>query len=295
MQIGTVFPQLESGTDPAMLRDYATRVEDAGYAHILAYDHVLGVDPSWDDWDGPYNNADSFHEPLTTFSHLAAPTEDIEFVTGIVILPQRQTALVAKQAAQVDVLSEGRLRLGVGNGWNPYEYRALGQDFTERGRRIEEQIDVLRRLWTEAVVEFDGEFHTLPEVGINPRPVQQPVPVWLGGMADPVKRRVAEMADGWIPQFQPGDEAEEHLADLAAYADEAGRNVDDIGIQGRVFAVPGEEDEWIDRVQAWEDLGADHLALDTMYQDIGDIDAHADHLERVAKVLGDAGFDLAGT
>jgi probable F420-dependent oxidoreductase len=295
MEIGTVFPQLESGTDPAMLRDYATRVEAAGYDHLLAYDHVLGVDPSWEDWDGPYDNADTFHEPLTTFSHLAGATDEIEFVTGIVILPQRQTALVAKQAAQVDVLSNGRLRLGVGNGWNPYEYRALGQDFSERGRRIEEQIEVLRHLWTEDVVDFDGEFHRLPEVGINPRPVQQPIPVWLGGMADPVKRRVARMADGWIPQFQPGEEAQEHLADLERYAEEENRELADIGIQGRVFAVPGEDDEWIDRAQAWTDLGADYLALDTMYQDIGDIGAHADHLEEVAAVLGDAGFDLGGS
>ena len=292
MKIGTVFPQIEIGDDPATVREYATRVEAAGYDHVLAYDHVLGVDPARENWDGPYDNADQFHEPLTTFSHLAAVTEDLTFVTGILILPQRQTALVAKQAAEVDVLSGGRLRLGVGNGWNHHEYTALGQDFGERGRRIEEQIEVLRHLWTEDVVAFDGDFHEIPEMGINPRPTQQPIPIWLGGMADPVKRRVARQADGWIPQFQPGEEAEAHLADLDEYAQEAGRSLEDIGIHGRVFAVPGEEDEWIERAQAWADLGADYLAMDTMYQDIDGPAAHVEHLEAVAEVLGEAGFDL---
>ena len=215
MEIGTVFPQLEIGDDPETVGDYARRIEDAGFEHLLSYDHVLGVDPAWDDWEGPYDNADTFHEPLTTFSYLAGVTDSLEFVTGILILPQRQTALVAKQAAQVDRFADGRFRLGVGVGWNPHEYVALGEEFGERGRRIEEQVEVLRALWTESVVDVEGEYHRIEELGINPRPVQQPIPVWMGGMADPVKRRVGRLADGWLPQFQPDDEgAEDDLADV---------------------------------------------------------------------------------
>jgi probable F420-dependent oxidoreductase len=289
MEIGAVFPQLGIGTDPATMRDYARRVEAAGYDHLLLYDHVLGVNPDWDDWEGPYDNADTFHEPMTTMSYLAGATEEIEFVTGILILPQRQTALVAKQAAQVDRFADGRFRLGVGVGWNPYEYRALGEDFSVRGKRSEEQIDLLRRLWTEAAVDFEGDFHEIPDLGINPRPVQQPIPIWLGGMADPVKRRIARMGDGWIPQFQPGEEAEEHLADLYDHADEVGRDPDDIGIQGRLVAKPDDAEDWLDRAGGWQDLGADYVAVGTMGQGLAP-EEHATHLESVAETLGDAGF-----
>jgi probable F420-dependent oxidoreductase len=291
MEIGTVFPQLEIGDDPAILADYARRVEAAGLDHVLAYDHVLGVDPGWEDWEGPYDNADTFHEPLTTFSYLAGITDDLEFATGILILPQRQTALVAKQAAQVDRFADGRFRLGVGVGWNPHEYVALGEDFGERGRRIEEQIDVLRELWTEPVVEFEGEYHRLDEVGINPRPVQQPIPVWMGGMADPVKRRVGRMAEGWFPQFQPGDEdAEDDLADVYAAAEEAGRDPDDVGIHGRFWAVPDDTEDWVERARAWEDLGADYLAISTMYQDLDSPEDHTALVEEVADEFADAGL-----
>lgn len=243
MEIGTVLPQVEIGHDPRTLVDYARRVEDAGYEHVLAYDHVLGVDPDREGWDGPYDYESTFHEPLTTFAHLAGVTDELAFVTGILVVPQRQTALVAKQAAQLDRFADGNLRLGVGVGWNEPEYVALGQEFSTRGRRIEEQVEVLRALWTDELVEFDGEFHEIPDAGIRPLPVQRPIPVWMGGMAEPVKRRVARLADGWLPQFQPGEEADEHLADLYAYAEEAGRDPDDVGISGRMYAVPGEEDE----------------------------------------------------
>jgi probable F420-dependent oxidoreductase len=290
MQIGTVLPQLEIGDDPDTLVDYAQRIENAGYQHLLTYDHVLGVDPSWDDWEGPYDNADMFHEPLTTFSYLAGQTDSLEFVTGILILPQRQTALVAKQAAQLDRFADGRFRMGVGVGWNPHEYIALGKDFGERGRRIEEQIDVLRQLWTEDVIDFEGEYHRIEELGINPHPVQQPIPVWMGGMAEPVRRRVGRMADGWMPQFQPDDEdAESMLQDVYDAAEEAGRSPDDVGIEGRMYAVPGEREEWVERAEAWADLGADYLAISTMYQDLEEAE-HTSHLEEVADELGDAGL-----
>jgi probable F420-dependent oxidoreductase len=289
MEIGTVLPQLEIGPDPATLADYATRIEDAGYEHLLAYDHVLGVDPDRENWDGPYDYESQFHEPLTTYSYLAAHTDDLAYVTGILILPQRQTALVAKQAAQVDRFTDGNFRMGVGVGWNAPEYVALGEEFSERGRRVEEQVEVLRKLWTEELVEFEGEFHEIPDAGINPLPVQQPIPVWMGGMADPVKRRIARMADGWMPQFQPGDEADEHLADLYAYAEEVDRDPDDIEISGRMYAIPGEEDEWVERAQAWQDLGAEYLSVTTMYQGL-EAEEHTAHLEEVASVLSETGL-----
>ena len=291
MEIGTVFPQLEIGDDPETIGDYARRIEDAGFEHLLSYDHVLGVNPAWDDWEGPYDNADAFHEPLTTFSYLAGVTDSLEFVTGILILPQRQTALVAKQAAQVDRFADGRFRLGVGVGWNPHEYVALGEEFGERGRRIEEQVEVLRALWTESVVDFEGEYHRIEDLGINPRPVQQPIPLWMGGMADPVKRRVGRLADGWLPQFQPGDEGvEDDLADVYEAAEEAGRDPDDVGLHGRIWAVPGEEEEWVERARAWQDLGADYLAVSTMYQDLDGPDDHAALLGEVADAFADAGI-----
>lgn len=289
MEIGVTLPQLEIGPDPETLLDFATRAEAAGYAHILAYDHVLGVNPDREGWEGPYDYEDQFHEPLTLFSLVAGPTEDIEFVTGILILPQRQTALVAKQAAQVDRFSDGRLRLGVGIGWNEPEYVALGKDFSTRGRRVEEQVEVLRALWTEELVDFSGEFHEIPDMGLDPMPVQQPVPVWMGGMADAVKRRIARLADGWLPQFQPGEEAEAHMADLASHAEAVGRDLDDIGIHGRVYAVPGETDDMLRRVDEWAELGADHLSVNTMYQGLS-AGQHTDHIEAVAEELAATGF-----
>lgn len=289
MEFGTVFPQLEIGHDRRTLVDYARRVEAAGFGHVLAYDHVLGVNPDREGWDGPYDYEDTFHEPLTTFSYLAGQTDDLAFVTGVLVLPQRQTALVAKQAAQLDRFTDGTLRLGVGVGWNGPEYVALGEAFSTRGRRIEEQVEVLRALWTDELVDFDGEFHEIPGAGIRPRPVQRPIPVWMGGMADPVKRRVARLADGWIPQFQPGEGAEGHLADLREYAEDAGRDPEEIGLHGRMYAVPGERDEWVERAEAWRDLGADYLSVSTMYQGF-EAEEHAAHLEAVAEVLADTGL-----
>ena len=187
MRIGVVFPQLEIGNDPALIRDYAQAAESLGYDHILVYDHVLGANRETHDWlRGPYRHPDAFHEPFVLFGYLAGLTEKIELVTGILILPQRQTALVAKQAAEVDVLSGGRLRLGIGIGWNSVEYEALGEDFSNRGRRSEEQIEVMRGLWTNDLVTLNGRWHTITDAGINPLPVQRPIPVWFGGYDDRV-------------------------------------------------------------------------------------------------------------
>jgi len=289
MELGTVFPQLEIGHDPRGLVDYASRIEAAGYGHVLAYDHVLGVNPDREGWDGPYDYEDTFHEPLTTYSYLAGQTEELEFVTGVLVLPQRQTALVAKQAAQLDRFTDGNLRLGVGVGWNEPEYVALGEEFSTRGHRIEEQVEVLRALWTDELVDFEGEFHEIPDAGIRPRPVQRPIPVWMGGMADPVKRRIARVADGWMPQFQPGEAAEAHLDDVREYAEDVGRDPAEVGLHGRMYAVPGEREEWVERAEAWRDLGADYLSVSTMYQGL-EGGEHAAHLETVADVLADAGL-----
>jgi probable F420-dependent oxidoreductase len=215
------------------------------------------------DWRGTYDAEDSFHEPFVLFGYLAALTTRIELVTGVLVLPQRQTALVAKQAAQVDVLCGGRLRLGVGVGWNRVEYDGLGTDFTNRGRRIEEQIDLLRALWTEPVVDFTGRWHRVQDAGINPLPVQRPIPIWLGGQAEPVLRRVDAVGDGWFPQMLPDQRARDMLDRLRDYADAAGRNPTRIGIEPRVELRYEEPDRWPALVDGWRELGATHLAIST--------------------------------
>ena len=178
MKIGVNFPQTEIGTDVSVLRDYAQAAEDLGYDHLLAYEHVLGAQPGdhHPGWSGVYNYQTTFHEPFVLFAYLGAITSRIEFVTGILILPQRQTALVAKQAGEVDLLTGERLRLGVGLGWNDAEYESLNENFHNRGRRVEEQIEVMRRLWTEEVVTFEGKWHKLNHMAIAPRP-RRSVPV----------------------------------------------------------------------------------------------------------------------
>src|SRR5918993_2963294 len=212
MQIGVVFPQTEIGADVTAVRRYATRVEQLGFAHLLAYDHVLGADPEVHaPWRGPYDLHTTFHEPFVLFGYLAAATT-LELVTGVIILPQRQTALVAKQAAEVDLLTDGRFRLGVGIGWNAVEYEALGESFDDRGRRMSEQIPLLRRLLTERVVTHAGEFDHITGAGLAPLPLQRPIPVWIGGQSAPAYRRIGRLADGWVPQVAPGPRLREATA-----------------------------------------------------------------------------------
>jgi len=257
MKIGVVFPQTEIGNDPVVIRDYAQAAEQLGYSHVLVFDHVLGAHP--DRFEGrfrpPYNYRTNFHEPFVLFGYLAAVTTTLELTTGIVILPQRQTALVAKQAAAVDVLTKGRMRLGVGIGWNFVEYEALGENFRNRGRRIEEQIALMRRLWTEELVEFDGRWHKVKQAGLAPLPVQRPIPIWMGGMAEPVLKRIAKIADGWFPQFQPGAQSSETVERLRGYIRDAGRDVDAVGIEGRISMFNTPEGSWGEALQAWRALG----------------------------------------
>ena len=234
MQIGVVFPQTEIGAQVADVRRYATGVEELGFAHLLAYDHVLGADPEVHaPWHGPYNVDTMFHEPFVLFGYLAACTR-LELVTGVIILPQRQTALVAKQAAEVDVLTQGRFRLGVGIGWNAVEYEALGESFGDRGRRMSEQIPLLRRLLTERVVSHVGEFDRITGAGLAPLPVQRPIPIWIGGQSAPAYRRIGRIADGWFPQVPPGPLLDEAVSIVADAASEAGRDPATLGMEGRV-------------------------------------------------------------
>src|SRR5579883_498792 len=200
MQYGVVFPQIEFGNDPEAIKDYAQAAEGMGYDYLLIYDHVLSAHPEREPkLTGPYTHEHPFHEPFVLFGFLAGATKRLQLTTGILILPQRQTALVAKQAAEIDVLSKGRLRLGIGLGWNYVEYEALGTDFKTRGRRVEEQVEVLRKLWTEPLVTFRGKDHVISNAGLNPMPIQRPIPIWFGGAAEPALRRAARLADGWMP------------------------------------------------------------------------------------------------
>jgi probable F420-dependent oxidoreductase len=273
------------GTDPAVIRDYAQAAEDLGYAHVLAYDHVLGADPSnREGWRG-YTHETMFHEPLTLFSYLAAVTRRLEFVSGVIVLPQRQSALVAKQAAEVDVLSDGRLRLGVGIGWNAVEYEALGEDFHTRGARIEEQIEVMRLLWTREVVSYEGGYHRIDEAGINPLPVQRPIPVWMGARADVGLRRTARVADGWFPLGPPDDRMREDIAHLRGYLEEAGRDPESVGIEARVDVGRVPQEEWIAQTEAWRSLGATHVSVNTMNAGLRSPQEHIETIQRYKEAL----------
>ena len=286
MQIGVVFPQTEIGTDPGGIRAYAAAIEEAGYRHVLAYDHVLGADPGhYPGWSGPYNVADTFYEPLALFAFLAG-ISGLEFVSGVVILPQRQTALVAKQAAVVDVLSGGRLRLGIGLGWNAIEYEALGPDFHTRGKRMDEQIELLRRLWTEPVVDFEGRFDVVKGAGIAPLPLQRPIPIWIGSRhVERALQRVGRLTDGWIPLGSPDEQFEAARSIVRAAAVDAGRDPEAIGIEGRLEYGNGDLDRMRVTAQAWREAGASHLSVNTMRADLVGADGHIAALEQVAKAV----------
>ena len=281
MRVGVVFPQTEIGTDPALIKDYAQTAEELGFLHILAYDHVVGANPaSRPGWKPAYSYLDTFHEPLVLFGYLGGLTKKVELVTGIIILPQRQTVLVAKQAATLDVLSGGRLRLGVGIGWNPVEYEALGENFNNRGRRSEEQIEVMRKLWTQELVTFEGRWHKIIDAGINPLPVQRPIPIWFGGSDDRALRRLAKLGDGWFPLMAPDDKCRAAIEKIRLYTREAGRNPDDIGIEGRIGFGQGSPDSWLRELQAWKDLGATHVSLNTMRAGLSSPSAHIAAIQR---------------
>ena len=293
MQLGVVFPQTEIGADPLAIRDYVQAAEAQGFRHLVVYDHVLGADTRHhQNWVGSYTSNDMFHEPFTVFSYMAALTHQLEFVTAILILPQRQTVLVAKQAAQVDLLSGGRLRLGLGIGWNHVEYEALGENFRNRGRRTEEQIEVLRALWTQEVVNFEGRWHRITHAGINPLPVQRPIPLWFGAgrsrepiPVEVVLRRIARFGDGWFPSFAPDDTGREVVSRLRDYARDAGRDPAAIGMEARINLADGNPDFWSQRAAAWADLGATHLSVNTMNAGLTSPDAHIKAIEEFKEAI----------
>jgi probable F420-dependent oxidoreductase len=271
MKFGVTLPQIEIGRDPQPIREFALAVESLGYDYLMLYDHVLGADmkvhKDWRPRKGQppiYTSEDLFHEPLILYAYLAAVTQRIEFATGVIILPQRQTVLLAKQTAEVDVLSRGRLRLGFGIGWNELEYQGLGMNFHDRGKRSEEQIAVLRMLWTQESVTFSGQWHTLNGVGINPLPDQRPIPIWLGGAADAVLERVARIADGWYaPSSLQEQEVAEHIGRLRQYAKQHGRDPATVGIEGIVRLRGRTIEECVENYRMWRRLGATRVTFNT--------------------------------
>lgn len=284
MQLGAIFPQTELGADPTAVRDFVQAAEGLGYEHLIVFDHVLGADVAHHQgWQGPYTHRDLFHEPFVLYGYLAAVTQRIELVTAVIIMGQRQTALLAKQAAEVDVLSGGRLRLGVGIGWNAVEYEALGENFRNRGKRSEEQIAVLRALWTQEVVDFHGTWHHISHAGLNPLPVQRPIPLWLGGggtTVEPVIERVGRLADGWFPQCAPDAVGRAAIERMRGYARAAGRDPAAVGIEGRISVAQSTPDSWGQQAEDWSSLGATHLSVNTMRAGLQTPDAHIAAIEK---------------
>ena len=286
MRYGVVFPQTEIGKDPSAIRDFAQAAEELGYHHLLAYDHVVGANPaSRPGWRPPYTYKDTFHEPFVLFGYLAGLTKRIELATGVIILPQRQTVLVAKQAAALDVLSGGRLRLGIGIGWNPVEYEALGENFKNRGRRSEEQVEVMRKLWTQELVTFEGEWYKITDAGLNPLPIQRPIPIWFGGGHDQTLRRVARLGDGWFPLLGPDDKCRAMIEKIRAYTREAGRDPRSVGIEGRIMVGQGSPEQWTKEIQAWKELGATHVTANTMKAGFSSPSGHVEAIRRFRAVF----------
>lgn len=285
MQIGVVFSHAEVGGDVVGVRDWTQAVQDLGYDFVVASDHVVGADPAgYPELERVYSIESRLHEPLTLFAFLAGVAPRLGFLSSVIILPQRQTALVAKQAAEIDVLTGGRLRLGVGIGWNPVEFTALGMDFRNRARRFEEQIAVLRRLWTERTVGLEGRYHTLRAEGINPLPVQRPIPVWIGAAAEAAVKRACVIGDGYLPLAPLEGGWQATLDKVHGWLREAGRDPATFGIEGRLDAGKGTPDDWIKTIAMWRGFGASHLSVGM--SGLGGVDAHVRRLREVQGLVG---------
>ena len=298
MQIGAIFPQTEIGSDPGAIREYAQAAEQLGYSHLFIADHVLGASADYHAHmaDGYYTNRSIIHESFTTMGYIAGITERIGLTTGILILPQRATALVAKQAAAVDVLSNGQLRLGIGVGWNHVEYEALNRNFRDRGRRSEEQIALMRALWTQEVVDFHGRWHRVDNAGINPLPVQRPIPVWLGAGSsasplppEPVLHRIATISDGWFPNFEPQQPGREAIAKLREYVRASGRDESEVGIEGRIRIDNKKPEDWVDEAKGWQELGAAGITVEARRGGLSGVGQHIDAIVRFREALADIG------
>ncbi len=265
MQLNAMFPTRDVGSDPGKIRDWAQAAEDLGYTYIEVPDHVFGA-TARGGWTPLYNEKDPFHETFVTLGFLAAVTKRIRLSSGVLIAPQRQTGLIAKQAAEADLLSSGRLRLGIGVGWNHVEYEALRENWKTRGARQAEQVEVLRRLWTEDLVTFAGRFHALQEVNIVPPPVQRPIPIWFGGISDAVVSRAARLGDGWMPIMAPDEKAEQKLALLREELKKQGRDASAFGIEGWLRMNEADPQRWAAAADGWRKLGADMVMLYPMYR-----------------------------
>jgi probable F420-dependent oxidoreductase len=294
MQVGAVFPQLDIGTDPDAIAKYAGTVEELGYDHVVIFDHVLGADPNRPGgWTGAYDHRSMFHEPFVLYGYLAAITTRLKLATAVIVLPQRQTALVAKQAAEVDVLSGGRLILGVGIGWNQVEFEALGMSFTNRGKRIEEQIAVLRALWTQEVVDFKGQWHRVDRAGLNPLPVQRPIPVWMGGgwdrqkrtVVEPALRRIARIADGWFTHLPANEDGRAGMETFRRFLREAGRDPAGVPVEGRLLATKSGPDDWRRGIEVFREIGMSGVELNTMGAGYRGLDEHLDALRRFRELV----------
>ena len=267
MKLGVNLPQVDTGGDPGFMRDFAQTAEALGYHGLTVADHVLGANvANRPDWGQRNTSADYFHDPFVLFGFLAACTTSIEFSTQVMILPQRQTALVAKQAASLDVLSKGRFRFGIGSGWNPVEYQALGEDFTNRGRRLAEQVEVMRQLWAEPHVKYQGTYHVIDDAGINPLPTKRSIPIWFGGHDDRMLRRIARLADGWIMlTYAPDDTALRAFETLRGYIRDAGRDAGDVGLEIWTSVGDGGDEKLRRDFQFWKDAGVTHITLNNGY------------------------------
>jgi probable F420-dependent oxidoreductase len=288
MKIGIIYPQTELRGDPNAVRRIGLATEKLGYDHLLTYDHVLGATHDREPkLTGPYTEKHPFHDPFVMFGYLAGITQRIEFVTGIVILPQRQTVLVARQAADLDLLSGERFRLGVGIGWNYVEYQAMGEDFRTRGKRVEEQIALLRRLWSEPLVEFAGAFDQIDRAALNPRPLRS-IPIWLSGFADVALKRAAAIADGFI--FADGAaDAFEQVTTLRKYLAESNRSVDGFGLHCNMIRAK-DVVAVVETAKRWRDIGGTHASVVTMGHNFTTIDQHLSYMEKVADAIRHAGL-----
>ena len=274
MQIGAVFPHNEIGTDPGAIKAYAQGVEAMGITHLLIYDHVLGADPDREGgFRGPYDKDVAFHEPFTTFAFIAGVTDKIDLITTVMILPQRQTVLAAKQAAEVALLSNNRFKLGIGVGWNELEYVGLNETFNNRGRRQEEQVDVMRKLWSEDSLDYTGEYHRIDKASINPRP-SKTIPIWFGGSAPALLDRVARLGDGWIPLMGANDKAKACIDTIKQTREAAGLSFANFGIQAQAQYAGGSPERWRKHAEAWRGMGCTHLAVATHNAGPTNVDGH---------------------
>lgn len=286
MKIGIVLPHHEIGADPEAIKAFSVGAESLGADHILLYDHVIGADRERPGgFEGPYDKDVQFHEPLTTFSFIAAITTTINLMSAVLILPQRQTTLVAKQAAELAVLSGNRFRMGIGTGWNAIEYEALNENFSNRGRRQEEQVKLIRKLMSEDSVSFEGKYHKVTLAGINPRPTQ-PVPIWFGGGAPALLDRCARLGDGWLPLMAPNESAKQAIVTMKEVREAAGLSWDGFGIQAQAQAGGGTPERWSNHYNKWQDLGATHIAIATHNAGARSVDEHLEFFESYVDAVG---------